>query len=373
MHSIFQSVTKVLFILCIALSSPMFASEYTVKAGDTLLNIARQNVLTTTKEDQQALNKFVDQVIADNPAQFPDGDADRLSPGMKLKIPDSKPSIIPQTEPETAKQDIIPLTNTNFRSEAVGHISRLDGQGWLLHTDETKQKLYTGLDVKQGDNIVTNLHSMAEVEFPDGSSILLKQNSQIKVNEYSWDQETTSGSSVLGFLKGAFRAVSGLIAKNNPDDYSVETPVATIGVRGTIFGAKLCNQETCVEQNGENSITISEGIYIGVLQGKIVAQSGEQETLVNAGETIYQKNISSKAVKVASLPGLIFSAEELKQFMPSKKKSRDTQSRKASPKKKVPYYGAFWLDANGQVIKDSQGNCVRNGSYRNNHNVAECE
>jgi hypothetical protein len=44
-------------------------------------------------------------------------------------------------------------------------------------------------------------------------------------------------------LKGGFRSVSGLIGKANHDDYRVSTPVATIGIRGTRYGARLCQGE----------------------------------------------------------------------------------------------------------------------------------
>ena len=41
------------------------------------------------------------------------------------------------------------------------------------------------------------------------------------------------------FLRGAVVFVSGQTAKTDPDDFEVKTPLATIGVRGTIVGANL--------------------------------------------------------------------------------------------------------------------------------------
>lgn len=49
-------------------------------------------------------------------------------------------------------------------------------------------------------------------------------------------------------LKGGFRSVSGLIGKANHDDYRVSTPVATIGIRGTQYGARLC-QGDCSDRD----------------------------------------------------------------------------------------------------------------------------
>ena len=289
---------------------------------------------------------------------------------MKLQIPDSKPLITPVPVSEIVNT---PLTNPKSTPEIIGTVTKLNGQGWLLHPDESRQKLYIGLGVQQGDNILTNHQSTTEIEFLDGSSISLKQKSQIKINEYSWNQQNSSGRSIVNFLQGAFRAVSGLIAKNNELDYLVATPVATIGVRGTNFGARLCKQEICVVQSGDNNITISEGIYIGVLQGQIVAQSNNRETLVNEGEAIYQKNAASETKLVSNIPGLIFSTEELKTYLPAKKIADKTLSKKKSRKKKAPFLGAFWLNSMGDVVKDSQGKCIRSSSYRKNHHVTECK
>ena len=40
-------------------------------------------------------------------------------------------------------------------------------------------------------------------------------------------------------LEGAFRFVSGRIAKNNPSDMNVKLPVATIGIRGTAVAGEV--------------------------------------------------------------------------------------------------------------------------------------
>ena len=47
----------------------------------------------------------------------------------------------------------------------------------------------------------------------------------------------------FSLLKGGFRTVSGLIGKINHEDYSVATPVATIGIRGTDYLTVLCDRK----------------------------------------------------------------------------------------------------------------------------------
>ena len=52
-----------------------------------------------------------------------------------------------------------------------------------------------------------------------------------------------SSRAFFRLVKGGFRTVSGLIGKASQDDYRVNTPVATIGIRGTRYGVRICQGE----------------------------------------------------------------------------------------------------------------------------------
>ncbi len=49
--------------------------------------------------------------------------------------------------------------------------------------------------------------------------------------------------SALKLVKGGLRALTGAIAKQNPDAYRVDTPVATLGVRGIEFDVRWCDEQ----------------------------------------------------------------------------------------------------------------------------------
>lgn len=249
------------------------------------------------------------------------------------------------------------LTAANPINLTIGTVATLEGQGWIIHSDETRDKIAVGLSLKQGDSIHTSPQSTAEVKFLDGSSVTVKPSSQVNIEQYRWDAKNKTGFSVLEFIKGTFRALSGLIAKDNPDNYEFKTPVATIGVRGTDFGARYCEHHTCVTQIGENSLTLSQGVYMGVLDGQIVIRANNTETLVDAGQAVFQKDADSPALPVQNLPGLIFSAAELKTY---------------TSEVKVPFYDAFLVDSSGNPLKDNFGNCIRSSLYRSDHFVTEC-
>jgi hypothetical protein len=53
---------------------------------------------------------------------------------------------------------------------------------------------------------------------------------------------------LLDLVKGGMRAVTGAIAQRRPEAYKVRTPVATLGVRGTEYYLRICEQDCADEQ-----------------------------------------------------------------------------------------------------------------------------
>jgi hypothetical protein len=102
-----------------------------------------------------------------------------------------------------------------------------------------------------------NLH------FTDGAFFLMRPNTRFQVNEYSntnppapepakpgaaappvapADASQGAGSrAFFTLVKGGFRSISGAIGKVRHEEMQVNTPVATIGIRGTDYLAWLCD------------------------------------------------------------------------------------------------------------------------------------
>ncbi len=146
-----------------------------------------------------------------------------------------------------------------------------------------------GAAVEVGDVISTGPTGLAQVRLRDGSLLSLRYGSTMQVAEFRMPEPApvavtpagapassaaaTGGRSVLRLLRGAFRTVTGLIGRNSGDAYSVVTPVATIGIRGTDYSAAYCN--------GDCGST-PDGLYVGVSYGGIeVSNDGGKLELGN--------------------------------------------------------------------------------------------
>jgi hypothetical protein len=85
--------------------------------------------------------------------------------------------------------------------------------------------------VYQGDVVRTGSDGKVSINFADDTSFNLSNNSAMTLDEFVYDPNGKSNSTLFNLSKGAFTFVAGKIAKSG--DMKVETPVATMGIRGT--------------------------------------------------------------------------------------------------------------------------------------------
>jgi hypothetical protein len=117
---------------------------------------------------------------------------------------------------------------------AIGTIDSLDGDVRIV-TKLADRAAKAGLEISEGDTLKTGDNAWALLAMSDGASITLRPNSQVKFDTYRYDREgdTAKNTSVLSLVKGALRSVTGYIGRTNRAGYRIDTPTATIGIRGT--------------------------------------------------------------------------------------------------------------------------------------------
>ncbi|WP_395646372.1 FecR domain-containing protein [Terricaulis sp.] len=100
-----------------------------------------------------------------------------------------------------------------------------------------ERPLATGNPVFQNQMISTGANSVAQLLFTDQMTLSIGQRSQVTLDRYVYDPTRTSGGgATVSMARGAMRFVSGT---QDPRTYQVRTPIATIGVRGTIVDLLL--------------------------------------------------------------------------------------------------------------------------------------
>jgi len=113
----------------------------------------------------------------------------------------------------------------------------------------------------------TGGQSATEVSFRDSTKLTVGPNSSVVLDAFVFDPDPTRGRMALSMTKGVLRFTSGTMPSQV---YSVRTPTALIGVRGTIF--------TVVVADGVTTLTVEQGLatisnLAGVAQGVSAGQA----------------------------------------------------------------------------------------------------
>jgi len=96
--------------------------------------------------------------------------------------------------------------------------------------------------VYQGDVVQTGADGRLGINFTDGTSFNLSSNARMALSEFVYEPNGTSNSTLFNLTKGTFTFVAGNNAKTG--DMKVDTPVATMGIRGTTPRVEISDDGT---------------------------------------------------------------------------------------------------------------------------------
>jgi hypothetical protein len=96
--------------------------------------------------------------------------------------------------------------------------------------------------VYQGDVVQTGADGRLGINFTDGTSFNLSSNARMALSEFIYEPNGTSNSTLFNLTKGTFTFVAGNNAKTG--DMKVDTPVATMGIRGTTPRVEISDDGT---------------------------------------------------------------------------------------------------------------------------------
>ena len=96
-----------------------------------------------------------------------------------------------------------------------------------------------GTGVEMEDAVKTSQGKVG-ITFADDTKVQVNENSKLVIDDFVYDPKNKgAGKLALNMASGTVRYASGAIAKNNPSKVAINTPTATIAVRGTDFTATV--------------------------------------------------------------------------------------------------------------------------------------
>ena len=95
-----------------------------------------------------------------------------------------------------------------------------------------------GTGVEMADAVRT-AQGKVGITFDDNTKVQVNENSKLVIDDFVYDPKKGTGKLSLNMAMGTVRYASGQIAKNSPQSVGINTPSATVSVRGTDFTATV--------------------------------------------------------------------------------------------------------------------------------------
>jgi len=178
---------------------------------------------------------------------------------------------------------------------SIGSVSQLKGTGIITRTDGGDVELEKDLDVFSYDEVKTG-NGRTSIDFVDETRVEITEHSKLIIDEFVYDPANNQGGLTLTAALGTVRYASGQIAKDHKENVVIQTPTATIGVRGTDFamivdeigGSTIILLPSC-DTNG--NCLVGE-ISVESDAGQVIMNQAFQATRVEASENKPYKPIN---------------------------------------------------------------------------------
>ena len=201
---------------------------------------------------------------------------------------------------------VAPGEATTAGPERAGEVALAQGSVTDTATDGSRRQLKDGDDVYPGDSFVLGSDSYLDLDLEDTGRILLRPNTSFQIKSFHYEPDAHDPSTPTGadgqplikpqqpenaffrLIKGGLRAIDGVIGHTSPQNYGVETPVATIGVRGTAFDVRYCGDDCSDEADASGKP--DNGLYTSVTDGTVDVKNDDGDVVTPAGHSGFVKS-----------------------------------------------------------------------------------
>lgn len=200
---------------------------------------------------------------------------------------------------------LLGFVSAGAMAAGAGTVIHLSGTLSVQRVDGSVRILSQKSEVNPGDVLTTQRDSYAQINFSDGSSLTMRPNTQIKVEQYNFVQERPQeDNTFLRLLKGGLRTVTGLIGKRgNQDAYKIGTSTATIGIRGS-SGDTIDNSSGNCEGVTPGCEKLPQGVYHTTYTGSYIMQNEGGSQIIGEGQFGFASDLKAPPTLLPGDPGL---------------------------------------------------------------------
>ncbi|MRV74980.1 iron dicitrate transport regulator FecR [Duganella sp. FT92W] len=185
----------------------------------------------------------------------------------------------------------------------AGTVTQLSGAATASRPDGVVRQLALKSEVASGEVLTTARDSYAMVKFIDDSEVVLKPVTTLAIDHFVFEHgKPADDSAGLRLLRGGMRSVTGLLGKRNKEKFTLHTPSATIGIRGTTFFLEYLTGGT----DGAAASPLDPGLHVYVSEGGISLTNQAGFFQYDPGQYGYIRDDKTKPAKMFANPGMRF-------------------------------------------------------------------
>lgn len=213
----------------------------------------------------------------------------------------------PEQESSEPSQQPLPAKT---EASVVARIADIKGEVYVTNQADNNAKqrrLSLGAPLYSEDYLRSAKDSYALMVFRDGEKITLQADSELAIADYHYQQQGGKNHALYRLTTGGMRVLTGSIGKTNKEAFAIDTPVGTIGIRGTGFDLSCvgsCVNPQAHDPNLRQELT--NGLYSHVWQGQIAIVNDAGEFLLTVPDSNYVANRNSEAIDLKGLPEQLF-------------------------------------------------------------------
>lgn len=181
-------------------------------------------------------------------------------------------------------------------ADTIGGIFEQTGNpGSILRTTGETLVAELETDIVSMDNVETT-NGRLKIEFVDDTQVSLTEHTFLEINEYVFDPDPSKSKMALNFASGTARFATGKLGLVSRENIQIQTPTASIGIRGTDFTTTVDELGRSLvillpDANCDDKIKLEEGckpsgsISVTNDGGQVILDEAFQAVMVSTSET----------------------------------------------------------------------------------------
>jgi hypothetical protein len=184
-----------------------------------------------------------------------------------------------------------------YSPHSCGAIGKVSEQTGVAEIQRNKQSLPSAVNSEiESMDVVVTAKGKLDITFNDNTKVSVGEQSKLVIDDFVYDAKKSTGKLGLKIALGTVRYASGQIAKHDPQNVGIQTPTATVAVRGTDFS-------TTVDEIGQSTFILLPSCDLsGCVTGAIEVSTDAGFVLLNQA---FQSTTVSDKINSPSKPTII--------------------------------------------------------------------